>query len=97
MIMKDKMIMKSWKTRLCGDNRMNFYGWIATALLVIAVSLCLVVKACFAGATQSPEATLLIAIYLMLCAHFGIAVQNYTARVAKNIDSEQMRENQSER
>ena len=74
---------------------MNFYGWIGTAILLTAVSLWLVVKACFAGATQSPEATLLIAIYVILSGHFWIAVQNYTARVARNFDSEQARENQS--
>ena len=49
---------------------MNFYGWIAAALVMTAVSLWLVVRACFAGATQSPEAILLIAIYVILVAHF---------------------------
>src|SRR5437773_992707 len=31
--------MTSWKTKLFGDNRLNFYGWLLCGLIVICASL----------------------------------------------------------
>ena len=67
---------------------MNFYGWIAGGLCVIGSSLWLVLRALREGALHSPECLLLLAIYLILLGHLGLALQNYHARVAKSIESE---------
>jgi hypothetical protein len=80
--------MKTWKSKLFGDNRLNFYGWIGGGLFVIGISLCLVLWALRAGALQSPECLLLLAIYFILLGHLGLALQNYHARVAKSIEAE---------
>ena len=88
--------MSAWKTKLFGDNRMNFYGWISAVLLVGAFSIWLVLKALRAGASHSPEGLLLLAIYVVLLGHFGIAAQNYCARVAKALESEEAQENESQ-
>ena len=79
--------MITWKSKLFGDNRFNFYGWIGTGLLVIGISIVLVVMAIHAGAIHSPSCLLLGAIYFILLGHFGVALQNYHARVAKNIEA----------
>ena len=79
--------MTTWKSKLFGDNRFNFYGWIGTGLLVIGISIFLVVMAIHAGAIHSPSCLLLGAIYFILLGHFGVALQNYHARVAKNIEA----------
>ena len=48
--------MKTWKSKLFGDNRMNFYGWIGGGLFVIGASLWLVFAACCLVAVSSPSA-----------------------------------------
>jgi len=83
--------MKTWKSKLFGDNRFNFYGWICGGLFVIGVSLGLVLWSLSAGALRSPECLLLLAIYFILLGHLGIALQNYHARVAERIESEEKR------
>jgi hypothetical protein len=79
--------MASWKLKLCGDNRFNFYGWIGGGLFVMVASLWFVIRAIQAGAFHSPVSLLLGAIYFVLLGHFGIALQNYCARVAKHLES----------
>lgn len=78
--------MSSWMTKLFGDNRLNFYGWIAAGLIVAGVSLLLAVAAILTGALRSPEGIMLVAIYLILLGVFGIALQSYCARVAAAIE-----------
>jgi len=80
--------MSGWKTKLCGDNRWNFYGWNVAGLFIMVFSLWLAFKAIQAGATQSPTILLLLAIYFVLIGHFGLGLQNYCARVAEKLDSE---------
>jgi len=80
--------MTTWKSKLFGDNRFNFYGWIGAGVLVMGVSIWCVVKAIQAGADRSPSCFLLGGIYFIVLGHFGIALQNYCARVAKNIEAE---------
>jgi cobalamin biosynthesis protein CobD/CbiB len=80
--------MKNWKSKLFGDNRMNFYCWVFAWLLVVGTSLWLVLKAIRAGATESPVCLLLIAIYLLLVTHLSLAIQNYCARVARHLETE---------
>ena len=84
-----------WKTKLFGDTRTNFYGWLATGLLVIGASLWFLLAAFRAGASRSPTGLLLIAIYLVLLGHFGIALQTYHSRVAKSLDAEGRRADES--
>ena len=85
--------MKTWKSKLFGDNRMNFYGWLAAGILAIGTSLGFVVWALLSGAVQSPECLLLMAIYFVVVGHFCLALQNYHARVAKSIESEEAKKN----
>lgn len=88
--------MKTWKSKLFGDNRMNFYGWIAGGVLVIGVSLLFVLWALLAGALRSPECLLLLAIYFILLGHLGLALQNYHARVARSIEAEEEKKKNQE-
>jgi hypothetical protein len=80
--------MTTWKSKLFGDNRFNFYGWIVAGLLLICISVCTVIMAIRAGALHSPSCLLLGAIYFIVLGHFCIMLQNYHARVAKNIEAE---------
>ncbi len=90
--------MNDSKSKLFGDNRMNFYGWIGAGALLIVLSLWIVLRAIFAEALRSPNCLLLGAIYFILLGHFGIALQNYCARVAKNIETEDAKQkHQSDR
>jgi len=81
----------TWKSKLFGDNRLNFYGWIVAGLVVFGISIAATVIALNADdakALRSPVCLLLVAIYFVLLGHFGIALQNYCSRVAKNIELE---------
>ena len=80
--------MSNWKSRFFGDNHTNFFGWIAAGSALMGVSLWLVVRAIRSGATSSPNCLLLEAIYFLVLGHFGIALQNYCARVAKSLEAE---------
>ena len=86
--------MKNWKSKLFGDNRMNFYGWICTGLLLIGLSAWLVFRALKLDALRSSSAVLLIAICLVLLGLFGLALQNYCARVAKAVEDEDAKKEQ---
>jgi hypothetical protein len=83
--------MDTWKTKLFGDNRMNLYGWIVAGLFIFAASAWCALKAWTIGAVHSPTTLLLAAIYVTLLGHFGIALQNYCARVAKFLETEDAR------
>jgi hypothetical protein len=85
--------MSTWKSKLFGDNRLNFYGWIFGALPGVGVSLWCVLKAIQDGAISSPTCLLLGAIYFIVLGHFCIALQNYCARVVKNIEAEDAKKN----
>ena len=85
--------MSTWKSKFFGDNRINFYGWIVTGLLIIGGSLCFVLIAMQDGAIRSPTCMMLGAIYLIGVGHFCLALQNYNARVAKNIEAEDAKKN----
>ena len=80
--------MGNWKTKLFGDNRMNLYGWIAGGLLIIFASLWFIIQALSAGALDSQESLLLIAICLVLLGQFGLELQNYCSRVAQKLDNQ---------
>jgi len=80
--------MSTWKSKFFGDNRTNFYGWIFTGLLILAASGWLVIRAIDLGAYDSPICVLLMAIYILLVGCLCVALQNYCARVAKNIEAE---------
>ena len=86
--------MNNWKSKLSGDNRMNFYGWICTGLLVVGASVWLVLRAICLKALDSPICLLLIAIYLLVAASLCLALQNYCARVAKAIETEDAKKKQ---
>ena len=80
--------MANWKSKLFGDNRFNFYGWIAAGLFIVGVSVWFVIRAIQAGAFRSPVSLLLGAIYFVLLGHFGLALQSYHARAAKHLESQ---------
>jgi hypothetical protein len=88
--------MASWKSKLFGDNRLNFYGWIAGGLLLIGVSLWFVIRAIHEGAFRSPVSLLLGAIYFVLLGHFGLVLQTYHSRVAKHLDSEETKDDDNQ-
>ena len=89
-------VMSTWKSKLFCDNRFNFCGWIFAGSAVIGVSLWCVLKAIQGGASSSPTCLLLGAIYFIVFGHFCIALQNYCARVAKNIEAEDAKKNDKE-
>jgi uncharacterized membrane protein len=86
--------MKNWKSKLFGDNRMNFYGWICTGLFIIGVSAWLVLRALKLDALRSPSALVLIAIYLLLLGLLCLVLQNYCARVGRAIEDEDAKKGQ---
>ena len=77
-----------WKTKLFGDNRFNFYGWIAAGLILTGFSVWLVLQAIRLGVNRSPTAMMLLAVYLILLGHFWLALQNYCARLGKAIETD---------
>ena len=79
--------MATWKTKLLGDNRFNFYRWIVQGTLIIAFSLWFVITAISEGAFHSSTGTLLGAIYFVLLGQFGLSLEAYCARLAKHLDS----------
>jgi hypothetical protein len=80
--------MKNWKSRLFGDTKVNFYGWLVAGLVVIGASAWLVIRALGAGALESPEGLVLLAIYLAILGNFCLALQSYHARVAQKLDAD---------
>jgi hypothetical protein len=79
--------MNNWKTKLFGDNRLNFYGWLVAMLVATSASCIFVLRAAGANGGRSATVQILIAIYLILMGHFAFAVHKYLARVAKRLDS----------
>ena len=79
--------MKNWKTKLLGDNSMNFYGWLFAGCLANGGSFYLVMRALRSSDSVSPEAILLVAIYFMLVGCFCVIWHNYLARVAEKLDA----------
>jgi len=79
--------MKNWKSRLFGDTPLNFYGWLGAGLLAIGASLWLVIRALRTGALDSPVSLLLLAIYFVLVAHLGLALQSYHGRLGHKLDA----------
>ena len=80
--------MKNWKTKLFGDNSLNFYGWLVAGLFVIGASGYFVKRILDTDQYfRSSEGAMLLAIWLMLLGLFGIAWHNYLARVAEKLDA----------
>jgi len=78
--------MKTWKTKLFGDNAFNFYGWNLTGLLVLSGSARYVLTAARAESAVAMQRDLLIGIYIVLLGCFGLLLQNYLARLATKLD-----------
>jgi hypothetical protein len=78
--------MAGWKTKMCGDNRFNFYGWIFAGILCLGSSMVQMVEAFRAKSAGAVQDHLLLGIYLLLLGQFGLSLQNYCARVAKAIE-----------
>jgi hypothetical protein len=85
--------MATWKTKLLGDNRFNFYRWIVQGTFIIAFSLWCVITAISEGAFHAPTSSLLGAIYFVLLGQFGLALEAYCGRLAKHLDSENRKDN----
>jgi hypothetical protein len=79
--------MSTWRTKLFGDNSMNFFGWLFSSVLVAVVSLVAVLRALRLGAVNSSTDLLLIAIYFVVMGHFCLAQSNYFARVSEKLDA----------
>jgi hypothetical protein len=80
--------MVTWKTKLLGDNRFNFYRWIVQGALIIAFSLWIAINAISEAAFHSPTSSLLGAIYFVLLGQFGLALEAYCGRLGKHLDAE---------
>ena len=80
--------MATWKTKLLGDNRFNFYRWIVQGVLIIAFSLWIAINAISETAFHSPTPSLLAVIYFVLLGQFGLTLEAHGGRVAKHLDSE---------
>ena len=83
--------MNNWKMKLFGDNRMNLYGWIAAGTLSIVASIFAVVVALKFLDSKYAVFLLLLAIWVPVLGLFGLALQNYCARVAKSLEDEDKR------
>jgi hypothetical protein len=79
--------MNRWKTKLFGDNSLNFYGWISAGLLILATSTAFAWRAVWLADVQCPTILLLVAIWFVLLGQFGLALQNYCARVSQTIEA----------
>jgi hypothetical protein len=75
--------MKSWKTKVFGDNLFNFYGWLFAGLVVMGGSFYFLKR----GMEGCPT-SYLIAIYMLLLGCFGVLLTNYLARVAEKLDGQ---------
>lgn len=80
--------MGSWKTKVFGDTRFNFYGWIFCGLLVFGGAMREMVLALRAESEQATVNHLLLAICILLFGQFAMSMQNYCARVAKALDEQ---------
>jgi hypothetical protein len=80
--------MKNWKTKLLGDNSMNFYGWIVAGLSVIGGSAYFAKRGLDAEQYLSSQTALLVAIYLLVLGCFGVIVHSYLGRVAEKLDAQ---------
>ena len=82
--------MSTWKTKLFGDNALNFWGWLFTAPLALAVSLVAVVAAILTTIKDREHLRtdlLLLAIYLVVMGQFCLSLSNYFARVSEKLDA----------
>lgn len=78
--------MSTWKTKLFGDNALNFWGWIFASLISLGASLLAILAAMKTGIHTSTD-LLLLAIYLIVMGHFCLAQSNYFARVSEKLDA----------
>ena len=76
--------MKSLKSKLFGDNNLNFYGWIIAGLIICAGSLFVAIIA----VQHENIIIMLLALYLVLIGIFCLQLQNYHSRVAEKIDKQ---------
>jgi type IV secretory pathway TrbL component len=76
--------MKSMKSKLFGDNKLNFYGWILGGLAIMLGSLYIARSAL----QENSIIAMLLAIYFVLIGIFGILLQNYHSRVSEKMDRE---------
>jgi hypothetical protein len=79
--------MKNWKSKLFGDNSMNFYSWIVAGLMIVGGFAYYVKRALDVDEYLSSEEALLLAIGLALLGIFGVVWHNYIARVAEKLDA----------
>jgi hypothetical protein len=84
---KHRMNTASWKTKLLGDNRFNFYSWIVRGVIIMGLSLWGTITAISEGAFHSASSRLLGAIYLLLLGQFSLALEIHCGRLAKHLDS----------
>lgn len=77
--------MKNWKTKLFGDNSMNFYCWLVAGLVVIGGSVYFAKRALDAEQYLSSQTALLIAIYFLVLGCFGVVLHNYLVACARPI------------
>ncbi|OYW21570.1 MAG: hypothetical protein B7Z55_05660 [Planctomycetales bacterium 12-60-4] len=73
--------MNYWIRLLGGDSRFNLWGWTAVGYGMLCVSGLLVVIGIVDSSDEERLVLLLLAIYVVLLGHFGLALTNYCARL----------------
>ena len=70
-------IMSNWKTKLFGDNRYNFYGWIVTGIAICGGSMWELISGIPPIELGHVDVgRVLVSIYLLLLGLFGLSIQN---------------------
>jgi hypothetical protein len=83
--------MASWHSKWFGDNRFNFYGWMVAGNLALVGSFWLAMVAARwlrAGYYNRALFMVLVAIYLVLVAHLGLALHRFCADLSKKLDAQ---------
>ena len=72
----------TWKQKVFGDNKVNFYGWIFAGIFDIVWAF----KYALMGLEQSNIPDLLFAIFIILVGIMALSLQNYHARLSEKLD-----------
>jgi len=84
--------MRTWKSKLFADDRLNFYAVILMGLVVCIASAWFMLEALEMDAARSPVGLLLVAIYCVVLGHLALALTSYLSRLAKRLDGVQQDE-----
>lgn len=76
--------MKTWKSKLFGDNHLSFYGWLIGGMFIITGSLFIAIM----GLLRDNTNIVLLGLYSILVGMFCLQLQNYHSTLAEKLDTE---------